>query len=82
MHMLFLAIILLLCFLLACRFMPFTALTVLILAVLYLAGVIPPSDGFFSLAVWAFVCAIIGDAIVHIARMAGFGNRDDIRITR
>lgn len=81
MHIIFL-IIFFLCFLVACRFMPFTALTVLILAVLYLTGLIPPSDGFFSLAVWAFVCAIIGDAIVHIARMAGFGNRDDIRITR
>jgi hypothetical protein len=81
MHIIFL-IIFFLCFLLACRFMPFTSLAVLILAVLYLTGLIPPSDGFFSIAVWAFVIAVWVDAIVHIARMAGFGNKDHIRITR
>jgi hypothetical protein len=62
--------------------MPFTALTVLILAALYLPGVIPPSDGFFSFALWAFIISLVVDTVVHIARMAGFGNTNDIRIER
>ena len=62
--------------------MPFTSLAVIILIALYFTGIIPPDNYSFSFAVWIFIIALVMDTIVHIARMAGFGNRDDIRITR
>ena len=62
------------------RFLPITALWMIVPGGLYMAGVIPASDGFFTTLVWGFVACVALDCLGIFARVTGFGNR--IRITR